>query len=191
MSCCLPAGSREGSSLVEYPAPWEERETPGSSTNEVAGRPQRHPAAERHGTGRARLEEMGAESWAAMGGREEAPCALGKKAPCYSRSLGGGAGRAPLENREGHRQEGARAWAPWLGHDGEGSSLVAVGAVKKKRQGRKKVAARGVGEKLPSARGGTSKYRHELGLGFFSGPIGLEWAWPKTPKRAALIYFLE
>jgi hypothetical protein len=86
---------------------------------------------------------MGAESWAAMGGREEAPCALGKKAPCYSRSLGGGAGRAPLENREGHRQEGARAWAPWLGHDGEGSSLVAVGAVKKKRQGRKKVAARG------------------------------------------------
>jgi hypothetical protein len=88
-------------------------------------------------------------------------------------------------------QEGVRAWAPWLGHDGEGSSLVAVGAVKKKRQGRKKVAARGVGKKLPSARGGTSIYRHELGLGFFSGTIGLEWAWPKTLKRAALIYFSE
>jgi hypothetical protein len=26
---------------------------------------------------------------------------------------------------------------------------------------------------------GTSIYRHGLGLGFFSGPIGLEWAWPK------------
>ena len=68
---------------------------------------------------------------------------------------------------------------------------MAVAVMKKKRQGRKKVAARGVGEKLPSARGGTSIYRHELGLGYFSGPIGLEWALPKIFNRAALNYFPE
>jgi hypothetical protein len=27
-----------------------------------------------------------------------------------------------------------------------------------------------------------------LGLGFLSGPIGLEWAWPKIPNQAALNY---
>jgi hypothetical protein len=32
-------------------------------------------------------------------------------------------------------------------------------------------------------------YRHVLGLGFLSGPIGLEWAWPKTRNRAAPNYF--
>jgi hypothetical protein len=45
----LEPWSREGSSLVGYPVPWEERETPGSSTNEVVGRPRRHPTVERHG----------------------------------------------------------------------------------------------------------------------------------------------
>jgi hypothetical protein len=38
---------------------------------------------------------------------------------------------------------------------------------------------------------GTSIYRYGLGLGFFSGPIGLEWAWPKITNRAALNYFPE
>jgi hypothetical protein len=33
----------------------------------------------------------------------------------------------------------------------------------------------------------TSIYRH--GLGFLSGPSGLEWAWPKTLNRVALNYF--
>jgi hypothetical protein len=28
-----------------------------------------------------------------------------------------------------------------------------------------------------------------LGLGFISGPIGLEWAWPKIPIRVALNLF--
>jgi hypothetical protein len=32
-------------------------------------------------------------------------------------------------------------------------------------------------------------YRPVLGLGFLSGLIRLEWDWPKTFKRAALIYF--
>jgi hypothetical protein len=32
-------------------------------------------------------------------------------------------------------------------------------------------------------------YKEALGLGFLSGPIGLEWTWPKTLKRAALNYF--
>jgi hypothetical protein len=32
-------------------------------------------------------------------------------------------------------------------------------------------------------------YRHGLGLGFFSGPNGLEWAWPKTLNRVTLIIF--
>jgi hypothetical protein len=32
-------------------------------------------------------------------------------------------------------------------------------------------------------------YRHVLGLGFVSGPIGLGWAWPKTRNRAALNIF--
>jgi hypothetical protein len=30
-----------------------------------------------------------------------------------------------------------------------------------------------------------------LGLGFLSGLIGLEWAWPKTLNRVALNYFPE
>jgi hypothetical protein len=39
------------------------------------------------------------------------------------------------------------------------------------------------------ARGRAPIYRHGLGLGFFSGPNGLEWAWPKTCNRAALNLF--
>jgi hypothetical protein len=35
----------------------------------------------------------------------------------------------------------------------------------------------------------TSIYRHGQGLGFLSGPNGLEWAWPKTLNRAALNIF--
>ena len=35
----------------------------------------------------------------------------------------------------------------------------------------------------------TSIYRHGLGLGFLSGPNGLEWAWPKMLNRVALNYF--
>jgi hypothetical protein len=66
----LEPWSREGSSLVGYPAPWEERETPGSSTNEVAGRPRRHPAVERHGGGWSwRGEEW--ESCNRVGDKEE------------------------------------------------------------------------------------------------------------------------
>jgi hypothetical protein len=95
-----------------------------------------------------------------------------KTSPCCSRSLGGGAGRVLGCCCARKKEQGAsrHGWP----HDGEGSSLVAVAPVKKKkRQGRKKVAVRGVGEKLPSARGGTSIYRHELGFGFLSGPNGL------------------
>jgi hypothetical protein len=32
-------------------------------------------------------------------------------------------------------------------------------------------------------------YRHEVGLEFLSGPIGLGWARPKTRNRAALNIF--
>jgi hypothetical protein len=54
---------------------------------------------------------------------------------------------------DGSRELGRHGW----GRDGEGSSLVAVAAVKKKRQGRKKVASRkkwrGGSEKLPICKG--------------------------------------
>jgi hypothetical protein len=39
-------------------------------------------------------------------------------------------------------EEGEEGRVPWLGCVEQGSSLVAVATVKKKRQGRKKVAAR-------------------------------------------------
>jgi hypothetical protein len=35
----------------------------------------------------------------------------------------------------------------------------------------------------------TSIYRKWLGIGFLSGPIGLEWAWPKILNQAVLNYF--
>jgi hypothetical protein len=41
----------------------------------------------------------------------------------------------------------------------------------------------------PSARERAPIYRHGLGLGFLSGPIGLGWAGPKMLNRATLIYF--
>jgi hypothetical protein len=92
--------------------------------------------------------------------------------------------------------------APWRGgrqgccSAAEGDSVLAADAVKEKEIGKEKVAAtenRGVGVKTypKCKRGGTSIYRHGLGLGFLSGPIGLEWAWPKTLKRTALNYFPE
>jgi hypothetical protein len=57
---------------------------------------------------------------------------------------------------------------------------------------KKEVAARknaGVGVKICQV--STPIYRRWLGLGFPSGPIGLEWAWPKIRIRAALIYFSD
>jgi hypothetical protein len=56
--------------------------------------------------------------------------------------------------------------------------------VRKKGQGRKKVAARekwtvGVKNCQVQERG-TSIYRHGLGLGFLIGPNGLGWAGPNT-----------
>jgi hypothetical protein len=49
---------------------------------------------------------------------------------------------------------------------------------------------RGGSEKVPQVQErGTSIYRHVLGLGFLSGPIGLEWAWPKILNRATLNSF--
>jgi hypothetical protein len=38
----------------------------------------------------------------------------------------------------------------------------------------------------PIARRGLLFIEEVLGLGFLSGPIGLEWAWPKTLNRVAL-----
>jgi hypothetical protein len=46
------------------------------------------------------------------------------------------------------------------------------------------VAARGVDEKLPSAKGRGIQFIEEaLGLGFPSGPNGLGWAGPKHSNR--------
>ena len=36
---------------------------------------------------------------------------------------------------------------------------------------------------------GPSIYRHEVGLGFLSGPYWAGLGWPKIRIRAALIYF--
>jgi hypothetical protein len=59
----------------------------------------------------------------------------------------------------------------------------------------KEVAARkngGVGVQKCQMQGERDPiYRHGLGLGFLSGPNGLEWAWPKTRNQAALKYFSE
>jgi hypothetical protein len=67
------------------------------------------------------------------------------------------------------------------------------GAGRKKRRPavargrRKRVAAkkfRGVGLQNNQVQGERAPiYRHVLGLGFLSGPLGLEWAWPKTCNR--------
>jgi hypothetical protein len=46
----------------------------------------------------------------------------------------------------------------------------------------------GSGKFFQLARGGLI-FIAWLGLGFSHGPNRLEWAWPKTPNRAALIYF--
>jgi hypothetical protein len=51
------------------------------------------------------------------------------------------------------------------------------------------VAARGGNGKFPIARERAPIYRRALGLGFLSGPNGLEWAWPKILYWAALNYF--
>jgi hypothetical protein len=49
---------------------------------------------------------------------------------------------------------------------------------------------RGVGVKNCQVQGeSTSICRKWLGLGFFSGPNGLGWAWPKTRNRATLNIF--
>jgi hypothetical protein len=38
---------------------------------------------------------------------------------------------------------------------------------------------------------GTSIYRHEVGLGFLSGPYWAGLGWPKIRIRAALTYFSD
>jgi hypothetical protein len=100
-----------------------------------------------------------------------------------------GRGTEHREQRSGHGRSSAcqRRWAPCCSRGEEGHCCCA----REKKTGRKKVAARGVGEKLPSARGGTSIYRGVIGLGFLSGPNGLGGAWPKISNRAALNYFPE
>ena len=77
--------------------------------------------------------------------------------------------------------------APWTGSVGRGRKKTAWG-------GRERLLAAvvslGVGvqncqvqwERAPI-------YRHGLGLGFLSGPNGLEWAWPKKLNRVAPNYF--
>jgi hypothetical protein len=70
-----------------------------------------------------------------------------------------GARREGLLLAWGRRREEGRA--PWLGRVEQGSSLVAVAAVKKKRQGRKKVAARKNGGV------GMQKCLHLLGEGSY------------------------
>ena len=71
--------------------------------------------------------------------------------------------------------------------------MLAADAVKEKETWKEKVAARkirGVGMENSQVQGrSTSIYRHGLGLGFLSGPNGLEWAWPKTLNRVTLIIF--
>jgi hypothetical protein len=109
----------------------------------------------------------------------------------------GNEGAAALRARWSWPEEGEET--PWTGrelparcHVGEG---VCAAVVRKKRQGSKIVAAErngGVGmqncqvqgERDPIYRGGT---RVRVSI----GPNGLGWAWPKTLKRAALIYFSE
>jgi hypothetical protein len=86
---------------------------------------------------------------------------------------------------------------PWTGRELPACYLVGEGAraaaVRKKRQGSKVVAAErneGVGMKNGQVQGrGIRIYKHGLGLGFLSRPIGLEWAWPKIPNRVALNIF--
>jgi hypothetical protein len=58
-----------------------------------------------------------------------------------------------------------------------------------KKKGRNVVAGRGWVENFQVQGRSTSIYRKWLGLGFLSGPIGLEWAWPKILNRVVLNYF--
>jgi hypothetical protein len=59
----------------------------------------------------------------------------------------------------------------------------------RKKPGRKKVAARGVSEKLPNARGeGFIFIEEALGLGFSHGPNGLGWAGPNTQTGRAKLF---
>jgi hypothetical protein len=87
---------------------------------------------------------------------------------------------------------GGHGWSRETRAHGAGrASLVAVAAVKKKRQGRKKVVAgkkwRGGSAKLPRAREGVHIYRETLGLGFQMGQMGL--AQNAKPGRANLFPF--
>jgi hypothetical protein len=87
---------------------------------------------------------------------------------------------------------GGHGWSRETRAHGAGRvSLVAVAAVKKKRQGRKKVADgkkwRGESAKLPRAREGVHIYRETLGLGFQMGQMGL--AQNAKPGRANLFPF--
>lgn len=102
-------GQGEGGSS---PSPWIAGETLGSSTNEVAGRPWRHPAAGRHESagngGAAALREEGAGApCTAKRGRKGAELpALGKKA--WAPSMGEGAARpdAAVRKKETEKKEG-------------------------------------------------------------------------------------
>jgi hypothetical protein len=114
---------------------------------------------------------------------------LGKGAPWQ----GGGARR---EEEEG---AGTGATAPWLAegrsrpgrHGRKGGSSLRVG---EEGVGEKRLMAAGkiigVGMQNDQGQGrGIRIYREILGLGFLSGPNGLEWAWPKILYWAALNYF--
>jgi hypothetical protein len=144
----------------------------GSSTSEVAGRPWRHPTAERH-------ESAGNGGAAAL--REE-----GAGAPCTAERGRKGAELPAL---------GKKAWAPSMGAAAPCSGVRegAWAAAVREKTGKEKVAARrirGVGVQNSQGQGrSTPIYRKKkLGLGFQMGQMG--WVGlAQTSYRAALIYF--
>jgi hypothetical protein len=144
-------------------APWEEDEQGGAG--KISGR---HPW------------ELLLPALNRIGGELDVCC-------CWAPARGRCRGWRPWEllplrqGRDGSRELGRHGW----GRDGEGSSQVAVAAVKKKRQGRNG----GVGVKnYQFARERGPIYRRGTRVRVFSWAkwARLEWAWPKTRTRVTL-----
>jgi hypothetical protein len=142
----------------------------GSSTSEVAGRPWRHPTAERH-------ESAGNGGAAAL--REE-----GAGAPCTAERGRKGAELPAL---------GKKAWAPSMGAAAPCSGVRegAWAAAVREKTGKEKVAARrirGVGVQNSQGQGrSTPIYRKKARVRVSNGPNGLGWAGPnKLSGRANL-----
>jgi hypothetical protein len=127
-------------------------------------------------------------TWSSPRSAQGAPARRGTSGGERSSAVAAGGARLGREHGDGagfYGEEGedamtvgrAPCWPPWGRRQGVGGSRPALG------RRRKRVAAekfRGVGVQNNQVQGERVRiYRHEVGLGFLSGPIGLGWAGPK------------